>query len=99
MSLEPTQLLLYAGYAWNGASGPVPDTKTIMRASLYHDAWYQLIREGHEPRSSRTLADFWFGETYKEDGGWKWLADSYVKVLEKVGEDAIDHPYHVLTAP
>lgn len=34
-------------YAWDGASGPMPDFNSIMRASLVHDALYQLMREGH----------------------------------------------------
>ncbi|AXR59861.1 DUF1353 domain-containing protein [Leptospira mayottensis] len=34
-----------AGYAWDGPSGPTIDTKTFIRASLVHDALYQLMRE------------------------------------------------------
>jgi hypothetical protein len=32
------------GYAWDGPSGPVKDTDENMRASLVHDALYQLMR-------------------------------------------------------
>ena len=39
------QLTLCRGYAWDGASGPAPDIPNIMRASLVHDALYQLLRE------------------------------------------------------
>lgn len=36
-----------AGYAWDGSSGPTWDTKTLMRASLGHDADCQLLRQGY----------------------------------------------------
>jgi hypothetical protein len=38
-------LTLKKGYAWDGPSGPTVDTKNFMRASLVHDALYQLMRE------------------------------------------------------
>jgi len=37
------KLTIYAGYAWDGPSGPSIDTLTFMRASLVHDALYQLL--------------------------------------------------------
>lgn len=39
-------LYIRHGYAWDGASGPTIDTKSSMRASLEHDALYQLLRLG-----------------------------------------------------
>lgn len=39
-------LVIRKGYAWDGPSGPTFDTKTFMRASLVHDAFYQLMRQG-----------------------------------------------------
>lgn len=51
------KLRIKKGYAWDGASGPAVDTKTIMRASLVHDALYQLMREGVIPQSQRERAD------------------------------------------
>jgi len=44
-------------YAWDGASGPCPDVKSIMIASLVHDALYQLMRQDLIDRSSRIYAD------------------------------------------
>jgi len=41
------ELFIKAGYAWDGPSGPAIDTKDFMRGSLVHDAFYQLMREGH----------------------------------------------------
>lgn len=40
-------LTVHPGYAWDGPSGPAPDTPELMRGSLVHDALYQLLREGH----------------------------------------------------
>src|SRR5690606_25837490 len=40
-------LRLAAHYAWDGPSGPVPDTHRNLEASLVHDALYQLMREGY----------------------------------------------------
>ncbi len=39
-------LTISAGYAWDGQSGPAIDTPNFMRASLVHDALYQLMRQG-----------------------------------------------------
>lgn len=43
------QLTLFAGYAWDGASGGI-DTKTFLRGSLVHDALCQLMGDGHISR-------------------------------------------------
>jgi hypothetical protein len=51
------QLILHAAYSWDGASGPMPDLSSIIRASLIHDALYQLMREQHLPLSYRLAAD------------------------------------------
>ena len=40
-------LLIRDGYCWDGPSGPTIDTENFIRASLVHDALYQLIRDGH----------------------------------------------------
>lgn len=58
-------------YAWDGASGPVPDTSDVMRASLVHDALYQMIRTGLVPRDggrNRKRADAVFRDTCIADG-------------------------------
>jgi hypothetical protein len=51
------RLLLSKGYAWDGASGPCPDTRNIMKASLVHDALYQLMRIGRLHPAYRQFAD------------------------------------------
>lgn len=71
------RLTVYSGYAWDGPSGPTLDTKSSMRASLCHDALYQLMREGLLPPSSREIADQQFYRLCLEDGmnsirAWWW---------------------------
>ena len=52
------RLTVKTRYAWDGASGPARDTRTIMRGSLVHDALYQLMRERHvDHRVHRKSAD------------------------------------------
>lgn len=50
-------LRVYAGYAWDGPSGPTLDTETWMRPSLVHDVLYQLLRLGRLPQVMRLEAD------------------------------------------
>lgn len=64
---EDGTLLIEAGYAWDGASGGV-DTKSIMRASLIHDALCQLINEGLLPKSTQVTADWVLKQVCLEDG-------------------------------
>lgn len=61
-------LIVYAGYAWDGASGPAIDTNNFMRGSLIHDALYQLIGEGMLPFHYRRAADDILIKICKEDG-------------------------------
>ena len=48
---------LREGYVWDGPSGPAIDTASFLRASLVHDALYQLMREGELSISYRKQAD------------------------------------------
>jgi hypothetical protein len=69
VTLSPNGLLtIKRGYAWNGASGPAIDTASFMRASLVHDALYQLIREGMIDASFRQEADNVLYKLAREDG-------------------------------
>lgn len=61
-------LNLKIGYAWDGASGPALDTMTIIRASLVHDALYQLIELGYLSFSCKTYADNLLRDICIEDG-------------------------------
>ena len=70
-------LLICAGYAWDGASGPTWDSKSSMRGSCVHDALYQLMRLGLLSREWRDVADALFQRLCREDGmlsprAWLW---------------------------
>ncbi|MGL4994742.1 MAG: hypothetical protein ACRC6G_01050 [Deefgea sp.] len=62
------QLFINTAYSWDGASGPMPDLSCVMRASLIHDALYQLMREQHLPQSYRSMADRLLYELCLADG-------------------------------
>lgn len=91
-------LAIKAGYAWDGCSGPTIDCAKSMRASLIHDALYQLGREGLLPPSAKDLADKEFYRAMTEDGfnflrAWTYYhmvclfgKSSYVKQAEIVKE-------------
>lgn len=67
-------LCVKKGYAWDGPSGPTLDTKNFMRASLVHDALYQLLREGLVPgdedarKAFRKDADMLLRRIVRKDG-------------------------------
>ena len=63
-------LTIRSGYAWDGPSGPAFDTDTFMRASLVHDALYQLLRAGLLPSGYRETADQTMHRICLEDGMW-----------------------------
>ncbi len=64
-------------YAWDGASGPTIDTLNSIRASLVHDAFYQLLRMERIPQDYVIVADKLFREILVRDGmnsfrAWYW---------------------------
>lgn len=70
-------LCVCATYAWDGPSGPTIDTPNFMRGSLFHDALYQLMREGLLPQSCRKAADELLRVHCREDG-MPWLRAYWV---------------------
>jgi hypothetical protein len=74
LAIDGGVLIVAAGYAWDGASGPTWDSGDSMRASLVHDAIYQLIRQGILPKSVRRPADGLMRRICIEDGMWRWRA-------------------------
>lgn len=77
LHLQDRDVLIKARYAWDGASGPTFDTDDTMRASLVHDALYQLLRLGALPRSGKGAADQLLHDLLIEDGmhrfrAWYW---------------------------
>jgi hypothetical protein len=70
-------LLIRSGYCWDGASGPTIDTRNSQRASLVHDALYQLMRLGLLDARWRATADDQLRRLLLADGmsavrAWLW---------------------------
>jgi hypothetical protein len=77
------RLTIIAGYAWDGPSGPCPDLPSLMRASLVHDVFYQLLRDGLLPQEARAIADDELGRISEEDGAGH--------ILSGIVEEAVEH--------
>lgn len=95
-------LTVKAGYAWDGTSGPVIDTDNNLRASLVHDALYQLIRNRSlSARECKDKADRLFQKLCKEDGVAPPVAQLYYEALKKFGKPATEpkNEKPVLRAP
>lgn len=60
-------LLVRAGYAWDGASWPAINTRSFVRPSLVHDAFYQLLRLGVVAREDRPAIDALLGQMLRAD--------------------------------
>ena len=83
------KLTVKRGYAWDGPSGPVIDTQDNMRASLVHDALYQLMRNKQlNARTHRRAADREFREICKADGVSSRTANIWYKGLRRFGKPA-----------
>ena len=96
------ELRVNAGYCWDGASGPVPDTKANMRAALVHDALYQLMRHRELDRAYyKKRADTVFMILCIADGVPTFLAKSYYKGLQWFGKAATlpKNAKKIITAP
>ena len=79
IGLDTTGLLRIAQrYAWDGPSGPVVHTRTFLRASLVHDALYQLMRASLlDATGYRKPADRLLRQMCRADG-MSWLRAGYV---------------------
>lgn len=77
------KLVIKAGYAWDGASGPTKDTKNSMRGSLIHDALYQLMRIGKLNGRYRNEVDELLESFCLKDGMWRWRAWAWYKAVRK----------------
>ena len=83
------ELKVKNSYAWDGPSGPVIDTKENLRASLVHDALYQLMRlEKLKSRTYRKTADKIFRNICKKDGVSSVTANIYYNALRRFGKPA-----------
>lgn len=78
-------LTVRAGWLWDGPSGPALDTSTAMRASLVHDALYQLMREGSLPQDCKTRSDELLWLICLEDGMDRKRADRFHAAVQFFG--------------
>lgn len=93
---------LYAGFAWDGASGPAIDRKENMRASCIHDGFFKAFREGLLPRRYREKADHEYVRRCEEDGMCDIVANMNEWALHHFAASAVrlhSDPYPVQTAP
>ena len=82
-------LTIIEGYAWDGPSGPVIDTKENMRASLVHDALYQLMRRRKiTAKAHKDKADKLFKRMCIKDGVPRTTAQVYYLGLNIGGKPA-----------
>ena len=85
-TLDQGKLRIRAGYAWDGPSFIAIHTKTFMLASLVHDAYYQMIREGLLHPQRRKYADKEMRRICLEEGMNKfraWYAYRFVRAFGK----------------
>lgn len=81
-------LVIQKGYAWDGASGPTIDGPESMRASLVHDALYDLIGSGHLSLEDRDEADADLHKLLIEDGMNPLRAKIWTEMVGMFGEAA-----------
>jgi len=86
-------LVILVGYMWDGATG-VPNNPDNMRASLFHDALYELMQLGLLDRKYRDVADKLLRELCLEDGMDKFWADQFYNFVHALGESHTLPPKH-----
>ena len=84
-------LIIRAGYTWDGVSGPVRDTKRNLKASLVHDALYQLMRNGHLDHNRWREADECFATELRLGGVSRFFTKMYMLGL-KIAKGKHAHP-------
>ncbi len=82
---EKGKMTIYAGYCWDGPSGPAFDTDDFLPASLVHDAGYQLIRMGMFPSDRRSEWDGLMRRIAMSDGMWTIRADLAYAAVRAAG--------------
>lgn len=93
-------VLVRAGYAWDGPSGPTVDTGNFMRGSLVHDAFYQLMREGIVDATKwRDTVDRELQRMCREDGMSAMRAWWVYKGVKLGGESSATKQRSIKTAP
>jgi len=75
-------LTVYAGYGSDLASGPTINTKSSRRGAVFHDALYELMRQGLLDIKWREKADRVLYITTIKDDMWQWRAKLWYKGLQ-----------------
>ena len=85
-------MIVKNGYAWDGTSGLIIDTDGNLRASLVHDALYQLMRNGKlKPRKKyRDKVDKLFRRMCKDDNVLSPIAQLYYEASKKLGNPSTE---------
>jgi len=78
-------LVIERGYCWDGPSGPTWDSANALRASLVHDVFYQLIRQGIIPMKERKPIDDLFRKLLLDSGMSRFRAWYYWKAVRAAG--------------
>ena len=94
-------LTIKTGYAWDGASGPTWDTPSVIRASLVHDALYQLMRDEKISLTNREKADSLLRSIMIEDGANWFRAWYYYRAVQWAGLKVatVEGEREIITAP
>lgn len=100
------KLTIKSGYAWDFASGPTLDSKWMpgykkaRKPSLVHDAFCQLIRNGHmyDVPEARKYADRYFYKLLIENKMWKIRAKYWYRGV-RIGALKEQKPKPILEAP
>ena len=85
---EMSWLIIRAGYASDGPSGPTYDFKTSMPGAFVHDALYELIRKGYLPLSAREQADLIMHSIWIRDKFDKHIARRWYKGVKWFGRES-----------
>lgn len=94
------KLFVKYGYGFD-PSGPTIDTKSALRGSLEHDAFYELMRLGLIPFSLLDEVNDRLEIVCKEDGMMKFRAELWDTILDFAGKSSADPKNNpkVRTAP
>lgn len=88
ITLDPDgKLTIFRGYALDGPSGPAVDSADNMRASVYHDALYQLGRNGLDIKY-KSVADRLYFDTCLADGMSVERAEIEYQAIKRFADNA-----------
>ena len=94
------KLTVRYGYGFD-PSGPTIDTKSSLRGSLEHDAYFELMRLGLIPLSEMDYINDRLEYVCKQDGMMDFRAEAWDFFLDRFGKSSADPKNNpeILTAP